>query len=354
MKRKKEYQTLPIVEFVNTAEARSTVEMQDISNADTMMDLISDPRMAHLMPHPDMTSLDTMVTLYMVNRWKKNGRAVYRFAEDFINDIRYTELPELKLSEVKFPFDTYCFDFSNNEIYANDGRRVYAALIHYESCTNTMVEKYKRSPIVESMKEMEGLVKDDEQRAMVHQVRKSLFFDKFEKITFRLILQPYGKYIAGDISPSSLHVPMNEMPELGNGFTNGDSDLLRLLLFLMLYVASEEPDLHLSEETKKYYKPTEKVKNTSVKVQDVGYHYMIEKKRRAEERSAKAESQAIVGKAGTPKRPHMRKGHFSIYHVGIGRRDIVTRWIAPIMVHADEAKLNESITIRLVKQEENL
>lgn len=344
MKKKKDYESLPIVEFVTTVDAYCDEMTKDIAKADTTMQMIQDPRIMKLSPYGGIGILDKLMALYMIEKWKKSGRAVYRFSKEFLADIKYTELPDLKLSDVKFPFDTFCFDFSENELFSSDGQRIYSVLVHYENCLNDFPYEEEK---IDSLAEAAGI---DINSPTVDLIKSSMTAERFEKISFKFILKPYGRAISYDITPESLHLPMSQMPELDDSVTQGNTDLIFMLLYLMLYISSQEPDIDLSETTKNYYKPSEKVKNTSVKIQDVGYHYMYEKKKKAEERARRAESQAIIGKTGTPKRPHMRKGHFSVYHVGTGRRDVVTRWLAPVMIHADEAALNESITIRLVDE----
>lgn len=102
--------------------------------------------------------------------------------------------------------------------------------------------------------------------------------------------------------------------------------LIKALIFAA-YISSDKPDITECEAQKKIYRPSSKIKYSSVQKWDVGIRYAVEYKKRQDESSS---IKKVEGRR--PPRPHIRKAHWQIYRVGPGRREQRVLWIAPTMV----------------------
>ncbi|MCR5201837.1 MAG: hypothetical protein K6D02_01910 [Lachnospiraceae bacterium] len=131
---------------------------------------------------------------------------------------------------------------------------------------------------------------------------------------------------------------------------------------IISFLIAENKDIKESKVTKQTYKPIKNkvVKNKFSEVQmfDVGVYYgkairmakeEMKKEVEAERKASKEQiidkeiidkevtneettNEEKVRKAGKPKRPHIRMAHWHRYRTGVGRTDVITRWIPPTFV----------------------
>lgn len=119
-------------------------------------------------------------------------------------------------------------------------------------------------------------------------------------------------------------------------FIGGVSNYRLFLLQFLMYLSSKEPDVIESPDTITTYKPTTIVKNkySEIRKWDVGFRYG-EKIRDFEKRKNSLPfGECNVGNQNS-KKPHIRRAHWERYHIGEGRKGIVTKWKEPIFVNGD-------------------
>lgn len=111
----------------------------------------------------------------------------------------------------------------------------------------------------------------------------------------------------------------DQVQEIYGGYT-GEGRLYRLILALMAYISSDEPDV--VDKGKQYYTVKWKNRNipTSVRFWDVGYRYFTERKAKPSVSTGNSVSHASP-------RPHMRRGHWHTYRCGPGRTQVRVRWV---------------------------
>lgn len=134
-----------------------------------------------------------------------------------------------------------------------------------------------------------------------------------------------------------------------------------IVMQLLCYLTSKEPDIQESEKTKRTYKkPIGEPKNSfkEVQIHDVGIRYgktirafiREEKKKHHVEIKDTDEVEIIkVGNKRKSPRLHFRCAHWQRYRVGKGRKEIVTKWVAPMYIGAGN-KNNADVVIHKVKE----
>ena len=110
-----------------------------------------------------------------------------------------------------------------------------------------------------------------------------------------------------------------QVQRIYGGYT-GEGRLCRLILTLMAYISSDEPDV--KDKGKQYYtvKRRDRTIPTSVRFWDVGYRYFTERKAKPSVSTGNPASHASP-------RPHIRRGHWHTYRCGPGRTQVKIRWI---------------------------
>ena len=106
-----------------------------------------------------------------------------------------------------------------------------------------------------------------------------------------------------------------------------------------MYLSSKEPDIVESPDTINTYKPSGSLKNkySEVRKWDVGCRYgekirCFKKKKMLQGAIGESDNQSS-------KRPHIRKAHWERYHIGKGRKEIVTKWKEPVFVNGDSINI---------------
>lgn len=105
------------------------------------------------------------------------------------------------------------------------------------------------------------------------------------------------------------------------------------MLNCLLYLCANNRELDESPITKKTYRPTNHIRNrfSEIRQWDVGVRVGntigIQNKKESEEQK---ERRAVTTRHSP--RPHMRKGHWKLYHVGEGRKETKMNWLLPTYV----------------------
>lgn len=129
--------------------------------------------------------------------------------------------------------------------------------------------------------------------------------------------------------------------------------MIALSLQLVIYICAENAEVNENPVQKKIYRRDKTVKDAyrEMRKWDVGYK-MGSLLRAARTTGATGEIKAETAGTGSPKRPHSRRGHWSHYHVGPGRKETIVKWIAPTFVNAEMLDLeNMPVTITKITNE---
>ncbi len=137
----------------------------------------------------------------------------------------------------------------------------------------------------------------------------------------------------------------DKINDLTKDFVGPKDSLIKALLFAA-YLSCEQPDIEENEVQKSFYRPSEKLKTSSVRKWDVGIRYTREIRQHQKETSRSAGT----GK-GTAKRPHIRKAHWHVYRYGKGRTQKKVLWIPPIEVNC-KTKPELPVVVRNITRRE--
>ena len=122
------------------------------------------------------------------------------------------------------------------------------------------------------------------------------------------------------------------------------SDFCIFVIQLAMYISTTNKDMAENEETKKTYRPEKKLQNkfSAVRKWDVGY--IVGKTfRRNKEGHRHNQGYVLDYKRKSPI-PHMRRGHFRLFHVGTGRQDSAIKWIDPVLLMVIQRTISRSFT----------
>lgn len=124
---------------------------------------------------------------------------------------------------------------------------------------------------------------------------------------------------------------------------------------IMSFIAIDASDVNENATTKSTYRPHKegsKIKNkfSEVRMWDVGVQYgkAIRVAKREYKKHIERENDSVESKDRKPVRPHIRRAHWHKYHVGEGRKQTKTLWLAPIYVCGNGKEI--PVTIREVKK----
>ncbi len=124
--------------------------------------------------------------------------------------------------------------------------------------------------------------------------------------------------------------------------------MTKAILQILKYISSVEPEITVSEDSKRLYKkpsPKDVPKNSFSEVMqyEVGVRYgkairtYLSEQKRKEKRERRTEkSERNMPAQRKSPRPHFRFAHWCPYHVGKGRTDTVYKWLEPQLVGADK------------------
>lgn len=270
--------------------------------------------------------LDTLSMLATCERWKKN-KQVLTCTDDFIECLSLTE--ELKIPEnivEILPFDTFCLDLTKNK-YFTDIDYAYVAF-------RKSISGYLQVHII---------------RILNDKIFFSLYI-LFEKEEIKCENGvSYYEYKKQDIpKQDTITVAMDAISTAGKKEVNNEkfSEMCIFIIQLALYISAANKDMSQSSRTKNTYRPKKdkKIKNKFSEIQEWNVGYIVGKTysvRKEEAKAKYASGYSLTEKRRSPM-PHVRKGHFQMYHVGKGRTETVIKWLEPIFVGGG---MNESLPV---------
>lgn len=135
-------------------------------------------------------------------------------------------------------------------------------------------------------------------------------------------------------------------------FIGGVSNYRLFLLQFLMYLSSKEPDIIESPDTISTYRPSSVLKNKYSEVQkwDIGCRYG--EKIRCFNKNKMLQFKSNEYNNQNSKRPHIRKAHWERYHIGKGRKEVVTKWKEPVFINGDYNDITANIHIVTNKEAE--
>ena len=135
----------------------------------------------------------------------------------------------------------------------------------------------------------------------------------------------------------TIPVAKDAVSSIGKGQIDNSKfpDMCIFVLQLAMYICSSNREV--KETTKNTYRPERKLQNKFAAVQKWDVGYITGKTFRQKKEAATAGSRqgyTLDYKRKSPI-PHMRRGHFQLYHTGEGRTETEIKWIEPTFVSAD-------------------
>ncbi|MGD6750399.1 hypothetical protein [Streptomyces sp. BH105] len=119
--------------------------------------------------------------------------------------------------------------------------------------------------------------------------------------------------------------------------------LATLIVTSLLYVCSDKPEIDVQKTPgRRPSKGRKKAADRPVTIARVGWRLG----KAISEFYERIERLKDLGGVGPALRPHIRRGHPHTYRVGVGRWDRIVKWLAPMLVNADDfGELAEGIVI---------
>ena len=277
---------------------------------------------------------DVTTTNLVVNLWR-NYKMVYKIDNEFFHEIKQTKdlITTYDMFE-KLPFKCFYIDLSDvKNISDFNGAWVY------------VVKDNKREDFIGVNIYMISEYADT-------------FYTYYSWYNFKA--QPEVKWNIKDL-PESEFVRRDIREEI-EGITEDTTvlrqdydprdDIVVAIFQIMSFIAIDANDVSENPITKKTYKKHSKseIKDTfsEVKMYDVGIRYGKAIKVAKQEYKKQIKRNYNITKERKPVRPHVRRAHWQRYHIGKGRTDIKTKWIAPVYVCGNGKEI--PVTIREIKK----
>lgn len=113
----------------------------------------------------------------------------------------------------------------------------------------------------------------------------------------------------------------------------------KIIYSFLMYISNPTPG-DISKDNKSY-KYTSKYDNKSMNINkwNIGFRYgnTVRALKKENKNNNRKVSINMYKKHASP-RPHIRKGHWHAYKVGEGRKKVIVKWIAPILVNSKDTK----------------
>lgn len=266
--------------------------------------------------------------------WKYN-KVVYEPDFDFSQALLGTNKLRVYPEMIKhIPFDTFYLDFSKNELFEYDGFfvqvKVYdtgairiVSLPTEKNYSNIPVDEYEQEP--------------------------SAYADAFWINPEMFNVENGICYFDFDLCKDLIWTVDSYRTQW---FIGGLSNYRLFLLQFLMYLSSKEPDIIESPDTIYTYKPSATIKNkySEVRKWDVGCRYG--EKIRCFKKNKMQQFGFNEDNNQNSKRPHIRKAHWERYHIGKGRKDIITKWKEPVFINGDYNDITTNIHVVTNKEAE--
>ena len=266
--------------------------------------------------------------------WKYN-KVVYEPDYDFSKALLGTNKLRVYPELIKhIPFNTFYLDFSKNGLFDYEGFfvqvKVYdtgtiriVSLPTENNFSNIPAEKYETNP--------------------------SVYADAFWISSEKFSVENGMYYFDFDLNRDFIRTSDSYNTQW---FIGGLSKFRLFLLQFLMYLSSKEPDIRESPDTVNTYRPSVTIKNkySEIRKWDIGCRYgekirCFDKNRCFRVNTAGYSSQSS-------KRPHIRKAHWERYHIGKGRKDIISKWKEPVFINGDYNDITTNIHVVTNKEAE--
>ena len=309
---------------------------------------------------------DIISTSLVLNKWKK-FKMVYRIDNDFFHEIKNTE--NIITSKEVFdnlPFDCFFIDLTQVSNLADfqgawvnivKHDKFYGVNIYMVQGNNfTFFTYYSWYKFTDEQKEVEWKPDDlpksdfiarsfvDGSKINLNKTQKEI-----EKEEQEAIIKLFKEAMTDPIEPENLVDLTVDM----TGSYDPRQDIVVSIFQILTFIAVDASDVVENDNTKRTYKPSTTIKNkySEIRMWDVGIRYgkaihaaKQKYKKYIREHGGRGEDL----KDRKPVRPHVRRAHWHRYHVGKGRQEIKTIWLAPTYVCGNGKEI--PVTIREVKK----
>lgn len=313
-----------LLRFVRASEEEYTALVKKYPRILQRLFYIQDT-MGHF-AYEDLTSDLNVAT--MLEMWNRN-KQIYTFDSDFLNELLETENFSMTKNAWDYlPYDTFYIDISQNEtLYNMFG---YGMFIKVEK--DIELERYA---------------------VYICRITENLYFgdsfpisnDDYEEVIDKTITKEIPTFAdpVKDDKNKSYIFQQNGTWQINDGLYKS------IIMQILTYLSSIEPDIKESETTKRTYrKPapnsTPKNKFSEVQMWNVGEDFGISYRKWKKEREQSThESDGTSRGAGVKKRPHARKAHWSHYWYGSGENKVRRpKWLSATFVNASSNSSNDS------------
>lgn len=280
-------------------------------------------------------SIRDMDSISLVMLWALN-KQVYKFNKDFTDELIRTDNVQLTKNIFDYlPYKIIYVDIEDNEelCKALDAKGMFISV--------EKISKHWQEERLKDRKDIDNvLIKNDRWSIHICKVNNELFFNDilfFPDTDIILESDDLGdEYLApiftneGYIETRSYNAALYK----------------KLVLQILLYLSSAEPDINESEKSKETYKAPSvllkrpKNKYSEIRTWDVGIRYGTAFRKWKSEVSHNGTATGT----GTKKRPHTRRAHWSYYWYGkknSSERVRRAKWIAEMLIGVDRANTKE-------------
>lgn len=277
---------------------------------------------------------DCFAVAGFVGIWKYNKIVYepdYEFSQALLGTNKLRVYPEM----IKhLPFNTFYLDFSKNELFAYEGFFVQVKVYNTGAIriSSLPTERgYSHIPLHEYVQE------------------PTVYADTFWINPEMFSVEKGTYYFDYDLHEDLMYTSDSFKTQW---FIGGLSNYRLFLLQFLMYLSSKEPDIVESPDTLNTYKQSIYLKNkySEVRKWNVGCRYGEKirsfKKKKTQQRGI------IECNNQNSKRPHIRKAHWERYHIGQGRKEIVTKWKEPVFVNGDSDDIISNIHVVTNKEAE--
>lgn len=302
---------------------------------------------------------DVLTTNIVLSTWMK-FKMVYKIDNDFFHEIKQTEnLITSKEMFDKLPFKCFFIDLTEVDNIANfKGAWVYITTddIHgnkdFYSVNIYMVQNdnftfftyYSWYKFTEEQQEVEWHSDDLPKSDFI--ARTFVGEDDLMTKDIRSLLNNPTDFTKDGLIDVTLDMRDEYDPR---------ESIVISIFQIMSFIAIDASDVNENATTKSTYRPHKegsKIKNkfSEVRMWDVGVQYgkAIRVAKREYKKHIERENDSVESKDRKPVRPHIRRAHWHKYHVGEGRKQTKTLWLAPVYVCGNGKEI--PVTIREVKK----
>lgn len=266
--------------------------------------------------------------------WKYN-KIVYEPDYEFSQALLGTNKLRVYPKMIKhIPFNTFYLDFSKNKLFAYEGFFVQVKVYDTGAI---------RISSIPTEKGYSNIPVDDYEQA------PTAYADAFWINPEKFNVENGICYFDYNLSRDLIYTTDSFKTQW---FIGGLSNFRLFLLQFLMYLSSKEPDITESPDTIYTYRPSQFLKNkySEVRKWDVGCRYG--EKIRCYKKNKRQQGWMSEDCNQNSKRPHIRKAHWERYHIGEGRKDIITKWKEPVFVNGDFTDIISNIHVVTNKEAE--